>query len=60
VGATPTKPLGLVHIGLSDKAGNVSEELRLRGDRVMIKERAAQLALFLLYRGLKAREAGSR
>jgi len=59
-GATPTKPLGLVHIGLSDKAGNVSEELRLRGDRVMIKERAAQLALFLLYRGLKAREAGSR
>ena len=59
-GATPTKPLGLVHIGLSDKAGNVSEELRLRGDRVMIKERAAQLALFLLYRGLKAREVGSR
>jgi hypothetical protein len=26
----------------------------------MIKERAAQLALFLLYRGLKARHGGSR
>jgi nicotinamide-nucleotide amidase len=59
-GATPTKPVGLVHIGLSDETGNMTEELRLRGDRVMIKERAAQLALFLLYRGLKSREAGSR
>jgi nicotinamide-nucleotide amidase len=59
-GATPTKPVGLVHIGLSDETGNMTEELRLRGDRVMIKERAAQLALFLLYRGLKARHGGSR
>jgi len=59
-GATPTKPVGLVHIGLSDETGNMTEELRLRGDRVMIKERAGQLALFLLYRGLKGRRGGSR
>ncbi len=56
-GGTPTKPIGLVYLGRADAAGTVTEELRLRGDRLMIKERAAQLALYLLYRGLKARQA---
>jgi nicotinamide-nucleotide amidase len=59
-GGTPTKPVGLVYLGRSDESETVTEELRLRGDRLMIKERAAQLALFLLYRGLKARHGGSR
>ncbi|MCJ7751672.1 MAG: hypothetical protein MUQ65_11365 [Armatimonadetes bacterium] len=38
----------------ADAGGTVTEELRLRGDRSMIKERAAQTALYLLYRGLRA------
>jgi len=59
-GGTPTKPVGLVYLGRSDKSETMTEELRLRGDRLMIKERAAQLALFLLYRGLKAQNEGSR
>jgi nicotinamide-nucleotide amidase len=59
-GGTPTKPVGLVYLGRSDESGTVTEELRLRGDRLMIKERAAHLALFLLYRGVKARQEVSR
>jgi len=59
-GGTRTKPVGLVYLGRSDESETVTEEVRLRGDRLMIKERAAQLALFLLYRGLKARNGGSR
>jgi nicotinamide-nucleotide amidase len=56
-GGTPTKPVGLVYLGRADDSGTMTEELRIRGDRLMIKERAAHLALFLLYRGLKARQA---
>ena len=59
-GGTPTKPVGLVYLGRSDGSGTVTEELRLRGDRLMIKERAAHLALFLLYRGVKARQEAPR
>jgi nicotinamide-nucleotide amidase len=58
-GATPEKPVGLVFIGYTDKFGTETEELRLRGTRTMIKERAAQYALFHLYRKLKAREVGA-
>jgi len=53
-GGTPAKPVGLVYAARTDAGGTVTEELRLRGDRLMIKERAAQTALYLLYRGLKA------
>jgi nicotinamide-nucleotide amidase len=59
-GGTPSKPVGLVYLGRSDGSQTVTEELRLRGDRLMIKERAAQAALFLLYRGLKERTEGAR
>jgi nicotinamide mononucleotide (NMN) deamidase PncC len=52
--------VGLVYLGRSDGSQTVTEELRLRGDRLMIKERAAQAALFLLYRGLKERTEGAR
>jgi len=54
-GGTPAKPVGLVYVARADAGGTVTEELRLRGDRSMIKERAAQTALYLLYRGLRAR-----
>ncbi len=55
-GGTPEKPVGLVFLGCADGSRTVTEELRLRGDRAMIKERAAQSALYLLYRTLKARQ----
>jgi nicotinamide-nucleotide amidase len=53
-GGTTEKPVGLVYLGRSDASGTVTEELRLRGERRMIKERAAQMALYLLYRTLRA------
>jgi hypothetical protein len=37
---------------VADEGGVVVEEQRLRGDRLMVKERAAQLALYMLYRRL--------
>jgi len=51
-GATPTKPVGLVYICIADDRGCLVEEYRLRGDRLMVKERAAQMALYHLYRRL--------
>ena len=51
-GATPTKEIGLTYVALCDAGGTTLEEHRLRGDRAMVKERAAQGALFLLYRSL--------
>ena len=56
-GGTPRKPVGLVYIGLCDEADTVTEEHRLRGNRVMIKERASQMALYGLYRSLRSRAA---
>jgi len=52
-GGTPTKPVGLTYVGLADAAGVMAEEYRLRGDRPTVKERAAQMALYLLYRRLR-------
>ncbi|MCJ7750000.1 MAG: nicotinamide-nucleotide amidohydrolase family protein, partial [Armatimonadetes bacterium] len=54
-GGTPAKPVGLVYAARTHAGDTVTEELRLRGDRSMIKERAAQMALYLLYRGLRGR-----
>ena len=52
-GATPEKPVGLTYVAVADQTGTVVEEHRLRGDRLMVKERAAQTALHLLYRRLR-------
>lgn len=52
-GATPEKPVGLTYIAVANQTGTVVEEHRLRGDRLMVKERAAQTALYLLYRRLR-------
>ena len=52
-GGTEAKPVGLTYIAVADDAGTVVEEHRLRGDRLMVKERAAQTALYMLYRRLR-------
>ena len=54
-GGTPEKPIGLTYVGVADAGGSQVEEHRLRGDRQSIKERAAQAALYLLYRRLRER-----
>ncbi len=48
-GATETKPVGLVYIGLDGGAGAaVTKECRFHGDRSVIKQRSSQAALNLL------------
>jgi nicotinamide-nucleotide amidase len=54
-GGTPSKPVGLTYVGIAEAGPAVAEEHRLRGNREMVKERAAQAALYLLYRTLRAR-----
>ncbi len=55
-GATETKPVGLVYIGLDGGSGAVmTREYRFHGDRSVIRQRAAQAALDLLRRWLMAR-----
>lgn len=52
-GATETKPVGLVYVGLD--AGNgepITKEFRIHGDRHLIKQRSSQAALDLLRRWL--------
>jgi nicotinamide-nucleotide amidase len=57
-GATETKPVGLVYIGLDGDSGAVmTKEFRFHGDRSVIRQRAAQAALDLLRRWLIARGA---
>ena len=47
-GATATKPVGLVYVGLAAREHQEVKELRLRGVRQLIQERAALRALDLL------------
>lgn len=58
-GATETKPVGLVYIGL-DGGGDdmMAKEFRFHGDRSVIRQRAAQAALDMLRRWLIARGEG--
>jgi len=57
-GATETKPLGLVYIGLDDGMGRpVTKEFRFHGDRTVIKQRSSQAALDLLRRWLLDKES---
>jgi nicotinamide-nucleotide amidase len=58
-GGTPQKPVGLVYVGICLDGQAAAHELRLRGDRRLIKERAARHALnaarlALLHRARKA------
>lgn len=56
-GATETKPVGLVYIGLDGGGGDdmMAKEFRFHGDRSVIRQRAAQAALDMLRRWLIAR-----
>jgi|CXWL01.1.fsa_nt_gi nicotinamide-nucleotide amidase len=48
-GATETKPVGLVYVGLNGGAeGSITKEFRFHGDRSVIKQRSSQAALNLL------------
>jgi nicotinamide-nucleotide amidase len=52
-GATATKPVGLVYVGLNaDNGDSVTREHRFHGDRSVIKQRSSQAALDLLRRWL--------
>ena len=51
-GATPNKPVGLVHIALSDATKTESIEKTFRGDRERVREFATQQALDLIRRRL--------
>ena len=52
-GATPSKPVGLVYVGLDAESGQpITKEHRFHGDRTVIKQRASQAALDLLRRWL--------
>jgi len=52
-GATATKPVGLVYVGLDAEDGqSITKEHRFHGDRTVIKQRASQAALDLLRRWL--------
>lgn len=55
-GATETKPVGLVYIGLDGGKGEpIAKEFRFHGDRSAIKQRSSQAALDLLRRWLIGR-----
>lgn len=55
-GATETKPVGLVYIGLAGGGDEImAKEFRFHGDRSVIRQRAAQAALDMLRRWLIAR-----
>ena len=51
-GATETKPVGLVHIAVSDAQGTSNTDRTFRGDRQRVREWAAQFALDLVRRRL--------
>ncbi|MGQ0811271.1 MAG: competence/damage-inducible protein A [Nitrospiraceae bacterium] len=52
-GATETKPVGLVYVGLDGGQGEpIAKEFRFHGDRSVIKQRSSQAALDLLRRWL--------
>jgi len=51
-GATPTKPVGLVYIGIADEKVCTAVEYRFGDDRLLNKDRASQAALELLRRHL--------
>ena len=51
-GGTPDKPVGLVYLSVHSPDGDSTERLHLEGDRLEIREQAADAALRLLRRHL--------
>lgn len=58
-GGTPTKPVGLIYIGIASAEGVQVEKHQFTKDRLLNKERGAQAALDLLRRHLLRARAGS-
>ena len=58
-GGTAAKPVGLTYLGLAHSGGVATEQRVFGGDRLLIKERAAHMALHLLYRHLTGRLGGT-
>ncbi len=56
-GATPTKPVGLVYLGVAWEDGTDVRRVRYRGDRDVVRERAVHGALWMLFDRI-AREGG--
>jgi nicotinamide-nucleotide amidase len=54
-GATATKPVGLVFVGMADRRGVASQRCQFFGDRASIKMQAAQTALDVLRQRLLSR-----
>lgn len=53
-GGTPEKPVGTMWIGLNTEGEEISQGFQFQGDRLQIKEQAAQAALDLLVRYLES------
>ncbi|MEZ0336103.1 MAG: competence/damage-inducible protein A [Gemmatimonadales bacterium] len=53
-GGTPEKPVGTVWLAVADASGVMARHVMFAGSRQEIRGRAAQMALFLLYRRLSA------
>jgi nicotinamide-nucleotide amidase len=51
-GGSDEKPVGLVFIGVSSAEGDAARRFRFTGDRWIVRERAAQMALELVRRRL--------
>lgn len=52
-GGTPEKPVGLVYISLASPGDTIVERHQFTGSREQIKQRSAQAALTLLWKGLR-------
>ncbi len=52
-GGTPQEPVGTVYFGLSYRGGNIQDRQKFAGSREVVRERAAQHALVLLWRHLR-------
>lgn len=52
-GGTDAKPVGLVHVAVTGPRGESGREVRLPGDRALVRARTVSLALDLLRRALR-------
>ena len=52
-GGSKEKPVGLVHIGYSDKKTSKSNKYQFGNDRIINKKRSAGMALGMLWKNLK-------
>ncbi|MFN4110784.1 MAG: CinA family protein, partial [Ignavibacteria bacterium] len=55
IGATETKPIGLVFIGYSDQNREFAKQFNFADNRFINKERTSQAALEILWRMLTGR-----